>query len=188
MLTILIRLGNGSSLASIWASQLFVSLGNSTFLRPPSGWSHGARRGDSSCELGACRLDAAHLPIAGLLGALSARAPLQLPLRLCVCLSGSVRCCQILHRLPCLCSGWGDSFKRLAHQDRLAYLDGLAANVSLADLKDSKTLYRRVRQAFPASRSGRRPTFCPLPTVLDKEGQHSQWGGCQTGTMARAFR
>ena len=65
----------------------------------------------------------------------------------------------------------GRQLKRLARQDRLDYLDGLAANVSLADVKDSKTLYRRVRQAFPASRSGRRPTFCPLPAVLDKEGQ-----------------
>ncbi|CAE7453752.1 unnamed protein product [Symbiodinium sp. CCMP2592] len=61
--------------------------------------------------------------------------------------------------------------RRASKSDRVVYLDGLVRAVSLADLKDPKQLFRRVRAAFPQARASRRPSFVPLPAVLDADGQ-----------------
>ena len=65
----------------------------------------------------------------------------------------------------------GKQIKQAAKTDRAAYLEGLAQAVSLSDLKDPKLLFQRVRKAFPASRTGKRSQFCPLPAVLTTDGE-----------------
>ncbi|CAE7844850.1 unnamed protein product [Symbiodinium necroappetens] len=64
----------------------------------------------------------------------------------------------------------GRYIKSSAKGDRAAYLAKLAHEVSLSDLKDPKLLYQRVRRAFPASRTGKRSQFCPLPAVYNANG------------------
>ncbi|CAE7848430.1 unnamed protein product [Symbiodinium sp. KB8] len=65
----------------------------------------------------------------------------------------------------------GRHIKSSAKSDRAAYLDKLAHEVTLSDLKDPKLLYQRVRRAFPASRTGKRSQFCPLPAVYNSNGE-----------------
>ncbi|CAE7228212.1 SLC38A6 [Symbiodinium microadriaticum] len=64
----------------------------------------------------------------------------------------------------------GRHIKSSAKGDRAAYLAKLAHEVTLSDLKDPKLLYQRVRRAFPASRTGKRSQFCPLPAVYNSDG------------------
>ena len=72
----------------------------------------------------------------------------------------------------------GRQLKRLARQDRLDYLDGLAANVSLADMKDSKTLYRRVRQVFCGLSLRPEADILPAPCGLGQGRTACQRGRC----------
>ena len=65
----------------------------------------------------------------------------------------------------------GKYVKAAAKRDRVAYLAGLVEAVSLSDLRDPKTLFQRVRRAFPQARSSRRPLFCPLPAVEKADGE-----------------
>ena len=55
--------------------------------------------------------------------------------------------------------------------DRVSYLQNLAQQVTLADLKDPRQLFQRVRRAFPQAKASRRSSFQPLPAVLDSTGQ-----------------
>ena len=55
--------------------------------------------------------------------------------------------------------------------DRISYLQSLAQQVTLADIKDPRQLFQRVRRAFPQAKASRRSPFQPLPAVLDSTGQ-----------------
>ncbi|CAE7354823.1 HERC4 [Symbiodinium microadriaticum] len=55
-------------------------------------------------------------------------------------------------------------------RDRVQYLDVLAGNIALQDLKDPKSLYAAVRKAFPKASSSRRMRFQPLPAVRLADG------------------
>ncbi|CAE7556418.1 unnamed protein product, partial [Symbiodinium sp. CCMP2456] len=70
-----------------------------------------------------------------------------------------------------LVSRLGRVIKGAAKADRVAYLGRLVEDVSLADLKDPKILFQRVRKAFPQTRPSRRPLLCPLPAVQGTEGE-----------------
>ena len=64
----------------------------------------------------------------------------------------------------------GKRIKACAKADRIAYLQGLVSAVTLADLRNPKDLYQRVRRAFPQTRSARKPLFCPVPAVVTPDG------------------
>ena len=64
----------------------------------------------------------------------------------------------------------GAELRTAVRADRAAYLAGLVRDVSLADLRDPKHLYRAVRRAFPKPSSRRRQAFTPLPAVEDDQG------------------
>ena len=55
--------------------------------------------------------------------------------------------------------------------DRRRYLQDLADNVKLQDLRNPRALYQAVRRAFPSARSSRQSSFRPLPAVTDAQGQ-----------------
>ena len=50
-------------------------------------------------------------------------------------------------------------------KDRREYLDTLASEVTVQDLRHPRQLYAAVRRAFPLARSSRRSAFVPLPKV-----------------------
>ena len=54
--------------------------------------------------------------------------------------------------------------------DRVAYLQGLVANVALCDLRSPKRLFAAVRRAFPAARSARTSSLLPLPAIRLEDG------------------
>ena len=54
--------------------------------------------------------------------------------------------------------------------DRQSYLQSLADEVTLADLRDPRQLYTAVRRAFPQARTSRRTSLVPLPQVLLANG------------------
>ena len=64
----------------------------------------------------------------------------------------------------------GTELRTAVRADRAAYLAGLVRDVSLADLRDPKHLYRAVRRASPKASSRRRQAFTPLPAVEDDQG------------------
>ena len=64
----------------------------------------------------------------------------------------------------------GSRIKDAARADRVRYLQGLVSSVTLADLRNPKDLYQRVRRAFPQSRPARKPLFCPVPAVETPQG------------------
>ena len=55
--------------------------------------------------------------------------------------------------------------------DRRRYLQDLADNVKLQDLRNPRALYQAVRKAFPSARSARQSSFRPLPAVTDAQGK-----------------
>ena len=65
----------------------------------------------------------------------------------------------------------GLELRTAVRADRAAYLANLVQDVSLADLRDPKHLFRAVRRAFPKASSKRRQAFTPLPAVVDAQGQ-----------------
>ncbi|CAE7255240.1 unnamed protein product [Symbiodinium sp. CCMP2592] len=69
------------------------------------------------------------------------------------------------------CFTWlTSSVRSLVKQDRVAYLQGLASRVTLADVQRPKDLYAAVRRAFPGARAARRANFQALPAVLLADG------------------
>ncbi|CAE7206779.1 unnamed protein product [Symbiodinium sp. CCMP2592] len=65
----------------------------------------------------------------------------------------------------------GRQIKQATRSDRATYLSGLAEAVSLADLRDPRRLYEKVRKAFPSAKASRRSSFQPLPAVQTAEGR-----------------
>ena len=55
-------------------------------------------------------------------------------------------------------------------QDRIEYLQSLASDVALQDLRNPARLYTAVRKAFPTARSARRSGMQPLPAVHKEDG------------------
>ncbi|CAE6971530.1 unnamed protein product, partial [Symbiodinium sp. CCMP2592] len=55
--------------------------------------------------------------------------------------------------------------------DRTAYLQGLAAQVSLCDLREPRKLFAAVRRAFPAAKTSKRSSFVPLPAIRLENGE-----------------
>ncbi|CAE7705799.1 tyrP-A, partial [Symbiodinium necroappetens] len=83
------------------------------------------------------------------------------------------------------------NYKRLARMlrrsvaaDRIAYLDRLAQEVAGGHLGDPKSLYRVLRQAFPAARSARRQGIQPLPMLQLSDGTFAR----NTAERAEAWR
>ena len=66
---------------------------------------------------------------------------------------------------------YGFYLRKQVAADRRRYLQNLADNVKLQDLRNPHALYQAVRKAFPAARSARRSSFRPLPAVTDDQGQ-----------------
>ncbi|CAE7570642.1 unnamed protein product [Symbiodinium sp. CCMP2592] len=65
------------------------------------------------------------------------------------------------------------SLRAAIKRDRVQYLEGLVAQISLSDLRQPRELYAAVRKAFPAARSSRRSAFQPLPAVLLEDGTYA---------------
>ena len=74
---------------------------------------------------------------------------------------------EALHRMYV----YGYYLRKQVALDRRRYLQQLAANVSLQDVRDPRALYQAVRKAFPAAKGAKRAAFRPLPAVRDEEGQ-----------------
>ena len=66
---------------------------------------------------------------------------------------------------------YGFYLRKQVAADRRRYLQNLADNVKLQDLRNPHAFYQAVRKAFPAARSARRSSFRPLPAVTDDQGQ-----------------
>ena len=66
------------------------------------------------------------------------------------------------------------ALRRAVAFDRVAYLDGLAAEVAAGSLGDPKVLYRTLRRAFPAAKPSRRRSIEPLPALLLQDGTFAQ--------------
>ena len=66
---------------------------------------------------------------------------------------------------------YGFYLRKQVADDRRRYLQSLADNVKLQDLRNPQALYQAVRKAFPTARSARRSSFRPLPAVTDDQGQ-----------------
>ncbi|CAE7883540.1 hypothetical protein AK812_SmicGene281 [Symbiodinium microadriaticum] len=64
----------------------------------------------------------------------------------------------------------GFYLRKFIAADRNRYLSKLAEEVQCSDLRNPAALYASVRKAFPASRSGRRSLYQPLPAVKDAQG------------------
>ena len=64
----------------------------------------------------------------------------------------------------------GFYLRKFIAADRNRYLSKLAEGVQYSDLRNPAALYASVRKAFPASRSGRRSLYQPLPAVKDAQG------------------
>ncbi|CAE7459879.1 unnamed protein product [Symbiodinium sp. KB8] len=62
------------------------------------------------------------------------------------------------------------AIRAAVRRDRIGYLEGLQAQVTLQDLKNPKALYASVRRAFPSARASRRRHFQPLPAVQLEDG------------------
>ena len=84
----------------------------------------------------------------------------------------------------CAIARLGPVIKQACKEDRVAYLRGLVEQVSLADLKNPKHLYRCVKKAFPKARSARRSLFCPIPAVIGADGEFA----CDTDARLEAWR
>ena len=84
----------------------------------------------------------------------------------------------------CAIARLGPVIKQACKEDRVAYLRGLVEQVSLADLKNPKHLYRCVKKAFPKARSARRSLFCPIPAVISADGDFA----CDTDARLEAWR
>ena len=65
---------------------------------------------------------------------------------------------------------YGFYLRKQVAADRRQYLQQLADNVKLQDLRNPQALYQAVRKAFPSARSSRRSAYRPLPAVTDDQG------------------
>ena len=62
------------------------------------------------------------------------------------------------------------AIRAAVRRDRISYLEGLQAQVTLQDLRNPKALYASVRRAFPSAKASRRRHFQPLPAVQLEDG------------------
>ncbi|CAE7197699.1 unnamed protein product [Symbiodinium sp. CCMP2592] len=60
--------------------------------------------------------------------------------------------------------------KAAVKRDRQSYLEGLAQQITIQDLRKPRALYAAVRRAFPKAASSRRSRFQPLPAVKLADG------------------
>ena len=74
---------------------------------------------------------------------------------------------EALHRMYV----YGFYLRKQVALDRRRYLQQLAENVRLQDVRDPRALFQAVRKAFPAAKGAKRAAFRPLPAVRDEEGQ-----------------